>query len=189
MDDWGLSVVTPPSTEPVTLVEAKAQLRVDTSDDDDDIEAMISAARSAAEGYTRRALWQQTLKLTLDEFPAVIRLPRPPVQSVSSIEYVDADGATQTLASSLYRLDSNSEPGRITPAWGETWPTTRHVTGAVTVTYVAGYTASNLPPAIKRAILRIISDLYDQREDTVEGEMMMVPRSAEALMAPHRSWL
>jgi len=65
-----LTIVTPPAEEPVTLTEAKNHLRVDLSDDDSLISALIVAAREHAEAITRRAFITQTLKLSLDAFPA-----------------------------------------------------------------------------------------------------------------------
>jgi hypothetical protein len=65
----------------------------------------------------------QTFEYTLDGFPAnpsliysasVIDLPRPPLQSVEFIQYIDTAGNVQTLASEDYVADaSSSEIGRV----------------------------------------------------------------------------
>jgi uncharacterized phiE125 gp8 family phage protein len=77
---------------------------------------------------------------------STIWLPKPPLQSVSSIQYVDAAGDTQTLAAANYRVDADDEPARITPAYGLSWPTARQVTKAVTVIFIAGHTSRELIP-------------------------------------------
>jgi hypothetical protein len=69
-----------------------------------------------------------------------IFLPFPPLVSVDSIKYVDdATGTQTTLAASEYSVDAVSEPARITPAYGKSWPATRNQAGAVEVTFTAGY--------------------------------------------------
>ena len=79
-----LILITPPAEEPVTLAELKAWCRVDTSDDD----ALITGLGIAAREYVEQALGRQlvtaTFDLIYDAFPeAAIRIPRPPVQSVT----------------------------------------------------------------------------------------------------------
>ena len=71
------------------------------------------------------------------------------MQSISSVTYLDADGATQTVAGSVYTLDNADEHGR---AWvllqdGEEWPDVGDYGNAVTVTFVAGYGAAAAVPA------------------------------------------
>ena len=141
-----LTLVTPPTLEPLTLAEATSHLRVDLNDDDDLITDLITAAREYAETVTRRALLTQTWDLKLDAFPASsgtpVRLPFPPLQSVTSIQYVDTNGDTQTWSSDDYIVDAPSGPqavqGRITPAYQESYPTTRGIINAVTIRFVTG---------------------------------------------------
>lgn len=105
---YGLTVVTEPTAEPVTLDEAKAHLRVEFENDDLTIKALITAARKYCETVTKRALVTQTLRLTRDAFPGAcedwaFRLPRPPLQSVSSIKYATDEGRARTsIVSSSY---------------------------------------------------------------------------------------
>lgn len=200
-------------TEPVSLTEAKNHLRVDTSAEDSYINGLIMAARQHVEEITRRALITQTWEFNLDDFPLsklvdmpwseylefrnrAILLPRPPLQSVTSVQYVDSDGSTKTLDASVYRVDTKSEPARLTEAEGETWPTTDHVTNAVTITYVAGYQpddssppdeAANVPQPIKHATLLLIGHWYEHREQVNVGNIVTpMVEAAHALLAPYR---
>lgn len=207
---YGLTVDTEPSAEPVTVAEAKTHLRVDGSDDDTYIGALVTAARQHVEHVTSRALVTQTLALTLDHFPGtahgildlrmrpeelrgrghdwVIRLPRSPLQSVSSITYIDDAGASQTLAASKYDVDTSSLVPRITPAYSEVWPTTRPIPNAVTVTFVAGYgAAADVPAALKQAMLVLIGTMYEHRETVVAGAAPeKVPHTFDYLTGPYR---
>jgi uncharacterized phiE125 gp8 family phage protein len=65
----GLRQITPPAAEPLSLIEAKAHLRVDFPDDDALILGLITASRYAAENICRRVLVTQSWELTLDGFP------------------------------------------------------------------------------------------------------------------------
>ena len=81
-------------------------------------------AREYAEAITRRAYVQRTLEYTCESFsPYEFELPYPPLQSITSIKYIDADGVLQTVAASVYQLDTYREPGLVKPAWLQSWPT------------------------------------------------------------------
>ena len=125
--------------EPVTVAEAKAHERITAAAEDTLVRHWIQVARLWCEDYTRRAFLTQQRRLTLDAFPGCIRVPRSPLRSVESIRYLDTDGQQQTLDTARYRIDTDSEPGRIVPAWGESWPAARALIASVTVAYTAGY--------------------------------------------------
>src|SRR5688500_11691380 len=113
-----LTRTAPPGTEPVTLDEAKAHLRVTTADDNTLITALIAAARQLVEDFTNRSLITQTWEWRLDAFPSwTLCVPQAPLVSVTSIQYVDPSGVTQVLANTEYLVDAQSQPGRITPAY------------------------------------------------------------------------
>ena len=178
----GLKLVTPPEVEPVTLDEAKAHLRLDTDADDAYVSALITAARERIELFLRRALITQTFEYTLDGFPAspsliystsVIDLPRPPLQSVESIKFIDTGGNVRTLPSESYVVDASSdEIGRVALAWTQYWPITRCSINSVVIRFVAGYgdAPEDIPQAIRQGILIEISNLYEDREDVVVGQ-------------------
>ena len=160
-----LRLVTGPTTEPLTLTEAKAHLRVTTTDDDTYIAALIVAAREAAEQRTGRALFTQTWLRTLDSFPDAIVLRRSPIQSVSFVKYVDTAGTLQTLAPAAYAVDTENEPGWVVPAYGYSWPVTYSTINAVTVQYLAGWSSAGaIPQTIKQWMLMRIGALYEIRE-------------------------
>lgn len=171
-----------PTWEPLTLGEAKAHLRVEHPVDDTLIEALIVAARDYAEVYTRRAIPSCTYRLYLDAFPCLIELAMPPVRSVSSIVYVDDDGDETTLATDQYTVDTKTEPARITPAYGLSWPTARCQLNAVYVEFAAGWaSAADVPRGIKQAMLLMIGRWYATREAD-----NAVPTAADALLNMHR---
>lgn len=191
-----LKVVTPPASEPITTTEAKNHLKVDFSDDDSYIDDLIQAARETCEQWTGRALITQTLRIKLDEFPRSIdwntgsvnhriRVPSPPLIAVSSIVYTDTAGASQTLSSSTYTVDSDAEPGIIVPAYGEVWPSTRTIPNAVVITYTAGYgSASDVPRALKQGMMLLIGQWYDVRQAVVTGTIATeIPMGVQALFS------
>ena len=185
----GLVLVTAPAEEPLTLAQAKEHLRATTSDEDALIAMLIRAARRQAESLTHRRLVTQTWDWVLDEFPEwCVELPYPPLQSVTSVKYIDTAGVEQTLAGSSYQVDAKTQPGRLMPAYGAVWPSTRTETfNAVTVRLVCGYgLAGAVPEDIKAAMLLMIGHLNEHREEVSDFETFEVPRAAEHLLAPYR---
>lgn len=187
-----LKRITAPATTPVTLNEAKAHLRVDTSDEDALITAMLVAATEAAEHITGLALMPQTWLLTCDAFPASLDLTRVPVASVTSIAYDDTTGTPQTLSPSLYTLDNASEfdIARIVPAFGKSWPATLSHINTVRVTYAAGYPdADSVPEGIKSWIKLHVGTQYANREtETIDRGQLLTLGYADRLLDRYRVW-
>lgn len=202
----GLQLITAPAIEPVDLGQAKLHLRVVTDDQDQLITSHIKAAREAVESFTHRALITQTWELTWDRFPTLfgstILLDKGKLQQVDSLTYIDADGATQTLhdaivspaiTGSIQEDRNNDEGGRVTPAFGESWPGTRDVLNAVTLQFQAGYgnDQEDIPEPIRMAMMLAISDLHEHREETVIGATTKERKAFDALLMPYRvdRWL
>lgn len=198
---YGLTAVTVPPYEPLSLAEAKLHLRVDHSADDVYIAALIRAARNIAEGYTGLALVQQTWDMTLEGFCAAeIRIPRPPLQSITWIKYFDSTGTLQTWDAAEYDVDNSRQPGRIQPSYGNAYPATRYQMNAVTIRFVAGYPvgspqdqagySENVPDEIKCAMKLIIGHYYEHREDVVDlagaGGLVKMPHNSMWLLNPLR---
>jgi uncharacterized phiE125 gp8 family phage protein len=182
-----LKLIDPPTTEPVTLAEAKAQCRVDIADDDTLITGLISAARTTVEDMAHRALVSQCWRLSLGRWPAVdyISLPLPPLQEVDSIIYTDQDGNETTWAAANYIVDDISEPGRIVLAHGANWPgATLAPANAIEIDFVAGYgSASDVPAVWKQAILLLIGHWYENREAALVGPIAReIPMGVKSLV-------
>lgn len=169
----GLILTAAPSGEPVTRAEAKEHCRVDGTDDDALIDALIVAARRLAETLTGRALVTQSWKLLLDAFPVeAIKIPLPPLQSIGSIKYLDADGNQQTFASNQYIAFTTGQHGIVAPVYGVSWPATRDQREAVEVTFTAGYgNAAAVPQEAKQWMLLAIGGWYSQRESLAVGSL------------------
>lgn len=137
----GLIQVTGPAAEPLSLTEVKNHLRVDDTDSDALITALIAAARREAEAITRRSLVLQTWDYALDDWPRdeIIVLPKSPLRGVVSISYVAPDGVAQTLAASDYTVDRASDPARIVPAYGTAFPAVRDHVNSIAVRVKVGY--------------------------------------------------
>jgi len=169
-----LTLVTEPSEYPVTLEEVKAQCRIDGSNEDAYLTSLIKAAALYTERRQWRALITQTWDLVMDEFPEgdTIIIPKPPLQSLSSITYTDSDGNTSTFSSDSYIVDTDSEPGRVVLKSGESWPSdTLQEAAAVRVRFVAGYgdNPSDVPETTRIAILLLVAHWYENREPVALG--------------------
>jgi uncharacterized phiE125 gp8 family phage protein len=188
-----LTLVTPPPEPPIGVYDLRAHLRIDEADEDALLESYIEAARLHLEGprgWLNRALLTQTWDWTLDCFPLgpgrVFHVPLPPLQSVASITYLDADAIQQTLAPSAYVVDTRTEPGRIQPVSSTSWPTTYAQFNAVTVRFVAGFgpVQEDIPQPIRQALIGLASDYYEHRDTDAAP-----PRWIDILLTNQRVWV
>lgn len=143
-----LALQTAPAVEPLAVVDAKRYWGVDFGEDDDRIALCVTAGRQWCESFLGRAIVNRTNDLYLRRFPSsrVIRLPYPPLSSVTSIDYTGTDGASfgTTLGSGDYTVETFSEPGRVILDDDAAWPTLYGdgEKSEVRVRYVAGMGAS-----------------------------------------------
>lgn len=170
-----LKLITAPSANPIDSSTVKLHLRVIGTSEDLLIDLYTLAAVSALDGDTGilgRCLMTQTWDYALDNFPSdEIKIPLPPLQSVTSIKYLDETGSEQTLDSSRYFVDSSSVPGWVVVD-ADGWPTTYDTANAVTIRFVAGYTsAANVPASLKAALLLHIGDLFENRQNSTERQL------------------
>lgn len=181
-----------PAIEPVTVSEAKQHLRVTGSLEDAYIAGLITKARRLTETYTGRALITQTLRYTADSFPCsrILRLERPPLLTVESIEYHDSNNDLQTLDDALYSVDILSTPGRVVLLDGERWPNLANEPNCVDVIFTAGYgvAPTSVPDELIQGILLLIGTFYENRESiAVQPNNMasILPHGFETLVLPY----
>jgi hypothetical protein len=165
----GLTLITPPAMEPVSLDEAKDHLRVSSDDDDAYITGLVITAREMVENDTGRALLTQTWNQTFDDgwpwsrstssrtqrdsfgYPGglgsvsnrgryQIVLKRPPFQSLVGVTYIDLAGVEQTLSPTLYKVNKlNTGEWAVDQGFNAQWPIVQTQPNAGGVTFVAGY--------------------------------------------------
>lgn len=184
--------LTAPANEAVSLTEVKNHLRIVGSEEDTYLTAILKAARIQAEIWTGRAIMRRTFEQYHDRFPALstIQIERPPLISVSAVEYIAQNAAVySTLSSALYTVDTSSAPGRVYLLEGNTWPVTEERPNAVKISFTAGqYTATaDVPVDLKQGILLLVGHLYAHREIVLPGvSMVELPKSFEWLLGPYR---
>jgi uncharacterized phiE125 gp8 family phage protein len=191
-----ITTITPPSVEPLSLGEIKLHLRLTNNDHNILMERYMKAAREMTEAHCNRAFVQRTLEQQMDEFKDEILLGYPPLNSVTSVKYIDTDGVEQTLSTTIYDTDTNHEPGRITLAYNQSWPSIRDQVNAVKIRFVAGYDsggspddlAANIPNEAIVAMLLLIGHWFKNAEATTDLKLMSLPLGYDALLASLKNW-
>lgn len=198
----GLATVTPPAYDPVSLAEAKAHCRITNDDEDGLLAGYILAARQYVENECCLRLITQTIDYTInDRWPCIIErgyyrqrvgFPVGPVQSVTSVSYIDGGGTTQTLATDQYvvgNIGTDIQSGRpfIEPVYGVTWPYVRYQQAAITVRFVAGWSLSNVPNPLMQAMRMLIGHQYEIREAVNVGNIVTPMNFAvDAMLSAYR---
>ena len=190
---------TGPAVEPVTLSEAKAHLRVDTSDDDTYITGLVRAAREWVEEYLDRTLVNTQWVMRFDKFPPDgthdIELPRPPIvasgtATAVALTFTYENGTTATYGTSSYRVDRASTPGAVKTLYGQTWPPHLQDDNAISVTWWAGYGPSgqSVPAAIRHAMLMLIAFWYENRSTVLVGSISKQLEFAVESLLSSQKW-
>ena len=189
---WSLTLVTPPANEPLEVSALKGYDRIPGTSEDDDLLAFCAAVRNHTEEYLSRSLITQTWELGLPCFPREdrIRLPRGPVQSVTSVKYTDTAGTERTMAAGTdYLVDIKAELAEIVLPFGHVWPPNVLTTSRpVVVQYVAGYgdTTADIPPLIMLAMKQLASHWSNYRGVVSEQQLAGVPHVYESLLSTFR---
>lgn len=206
------TVVTAPAAEPLSLAEASLHLRLDYTNDDTLVTALITAAREHVEMALSRALVTRTIDFYRDQFPGippwprseVIELPQPPLIAVTQLAFTDTAGTVHDWTVSGTDLinevgavnahvDTVNQPGRIVLAYSQVWPNqVLKTTNALRIRYTCGYgNASAVPVAAKQAMLMLIGTWYQNRESVTSGTLLTtdeVKHGVERLLAPLKNW-
>jgi uncharacterized phiE125 gp8 family phage protein len=206
--EWnGTAEVQPSGLEPVTLADMKLHLRYSATDQDSLISVLITAAREWAEAFCKRTFLTSINRIyTLDGFPQtgnsaynrlgfpydgkpIIHLPFPPIQSVTSITYLDVNGVRQTLDPTKYVVDLSKDTDcRIIPSVGNDWPTAQTETIAtVTINHVTGY-ASGAPMRLVQAVKLLVGHWFWNRESVGAPQQFEVPMTVRSLLSTLRTF-
>ena len=178
-----------PAFAALDLATAKEHLAVLHSDHDTMITNLVAYATDTISNEASIAITQHNRRLTLRQFPPYkIVLPRPPVQSITSVKYFDSTNTLQTWATDQWTSDLYADspwvpsklPTEICPVFGVVWPQVYERLDAVQVDYVVGYkAAADIPGRLLQAIKLVVGDYYEHREETVMGQ---APQTLGAVM-------
>jgi len=179
-----------PASEPVTLGEAKAHLRVDGNGEDTLIASLITAARIHVEAALSRALITQGWTLVLDRWPmGDLRFPLSPLVSVGEVRVFDAAGGASIVPPSDYFVDAAGTPPRLVREHGVSWPAPGRVANGIEIDFTAGEgeTAADVPAPLRQAVLLLVAHWFETREPVFAGgTAITVPMGVGALLAPYR---
>jgi len=186
-------IVTPPAKDALTITEACNHLRIE--EDDEDEKRTVAGYLKAAIGYVQqqshRQLVQAVREIHLDAFPSgadPLLLPWAPLVSVDEVRYTDTAGDEQTQddtdIAAAYQVDIYDAPGWFCPVYGTTWPATRTQPRAVAVQFTCGYGSNpkDVDEVARQAIRLILGHLNENREETIEGSLRVIPIGAERLI-------
>ena len=185
-----LKLISPSAIEPISLGDAKAHLRVDTSDEDAYIGRLIEVARIIVERTLGRALINQSWAYYLDAWPEgrYIAIPLPPLQSVDVVTVYDKDDQAQILSTDLYGVDLYTEPGRLVRKGNGVWTAPGRPSSGIEIQFTAGFGAveTDVPAPLRQAILVSVAHWFETREplETLDGNAL--PHTVEALLASYR---
>ncbi|ATQ78283.1 hypothetical protein CR152_30065 [Massilia violaceinigra] len=157
-----IRLLTPDIALAVSMADASASARANGADHDAEIEIRVRAVTAEAEHFTGRSIINRTYAVTAPGFAGVIPLPSSPLVEVVSLEYLDVDGATQTLSEDAYVIERDIEPGFVALAAGASWPATRAHPQAVILTVICGYgpDETTTPAAFKGFILAKVREYF-----------------------------
>ena len=177
----------PPVGEPVTLPALKNHLRIDDDHEDEQLAAMLAAARGHLEALTGLALLTQGFRQTLDDWPkgGVIHLMKTPVQVIDAVTVYDGDGMPSSIATGGMLLDGYTRPARL---WLKDRPRVGQCLNGIEIDFTAGFpSAEEVPEELKRAILLHVAFLYEFRGAvTPDQQPAGEPAGYRALISP---WL
>lgn len=166
MPQYGLTLSTAPTSEPVSLTEAKRQCGIadDISFHDQRLMGLVQAAREKVEADTGRAIVTQTWDYTFDLWPCglgAIYLPLNPVSSVTHVKYYDTSNVQQTLSTNTYKTLLDREPAEIRLKNAQQWPSLYGETGVISIRFVAGWAVASVPEYLKQAIKLLVQAHFD----------------------------
>jgi uncharacterized phiE125 gp8 family phage protein len=186
--NFRVTVTTQPAAEPISLSEAKLFCRVDGSDEDALISALITAARIAVEEQTGYALVTRTLDAWSDIVPnhRTIDLPFGPVESITHVKSFDEDGDETALTVADDVILDGANSCFAIKSTANTLTSTRSF-NAFNVQYIAGYgIASSVPEWAKQAMYMLIAHWYENREAIDADKLNVMPYGARMIIQTHK---
>lgn len=176
-----------PAVEPLSLAEAKNWLRVDHTEDDTLILALVTSARLVIEAHAQLLLLQQTWRLVLDRWPGSgpFRLPLRPIMSLDAIRVTDSAAQSQAVAEQDYRFSGVPLAPRL--GFLQPPPAPGPAMAGIEIDLTAGFgpAVSDLLAELVQAMRLLVGHWYEDRGD-IPQRVQTLPSDANTLIAPWR---
>jgi len=182
----GLTLITGPAAQPISLEEVKEHLYIVVTDGTRD-NYLSDIQDSAVDQFQSDAEYQvmeATYKLTLKDFPYdVIDIPLIPVSSITELLYYTDSTTTDTLVldTDFYFVKSDRS-AQLFPV--DSWPSAADRPDAVQITFKAGFsTQSQIPARLLHGIKFLLGHYHENRQNVVAGpNVQKIPQSYEAIV-------
>lgn len=180
-----------PLAEPVSVADAKAHMRVDSTAEDALIASLIVTSRLHIEAALGLALLTQAWSYFIDAWPRSreIVLPLKPVQAIATVRVWAQDGTSQTLAAETYTLDGEGMPPRLVLSRSAAPPAPGRSASGIEIAFSAGFgdAGIDVPAPIRQALLLLVAHWFENREPNRIGAAdTEIPHMISGLLAPYR---
>ncbi|KPH57580.1 MULTISPECIES: hypothetical protein [unclassified Novosphingobium] len=174
------AIPAPPVLPSSALAELKQWLGVTTTRDDLPLVALLASAVETCEAFTGRMPLVAPCEEMLPAEAGWHALSTRPVQAITLIEGVDANGTRFPLSAGTYEIDLDADgTGRVRLPFGT--PATR-----IAIGFTAGLADDwdSLPDGLRHGIVRLAAHQHRERESG--GAAPLPPASVAALWRPWR---
>ncbi|MBO9726922.1 MAG: phage head-tail connector protein [Novosphingobium sp.] len=173
-------ILTPPVLPSATLAELKQWLGITTPRDDSVLSALLAAALETCEAFTCRMPLVAPCEEVLPVRAGWQALSTRPVQAITGIEGIVADGSRLALPYGAYEIDLDADgTGRVRLS----------LSGAarkVAVRFTAGLADDwdSLPDGLRHGLIRLAAHQHRERDGSAAASLP--PASVAALWRPWR---
>jgi len=176
------AIITPHALAPAALAELKDWLGIAAPADDAQLAALLRAAIDHCEGFTGLMPLEQACEEVLPVTSGWQALAARPVQSITQVQGIPAEGARFALPVEAYAIDLDADGA------GRLRVISTGAAGRVAVRYTAGLASgwATLPEALRHGILRLAAHQYRAREGDGLAASQVPPTAVAALWRPWR---
>jgi|WetSurMetagenome_2_1015567.scaffolds.fasta_scaffold255427_1 uncharacterized phiE125 gp8 family phage protein len=181
-----------PLVEPVSVPELKAQLRIDSDDEDMLLSSLIVTARIHVEQNWGLALINQGWSVFLDQWPATpeLRVPLFPICGVRALRIYNTDNLAMDIDPADCVIHAETRSLRFISRANVDWPEALRETNGVEIAIEAGFGAApnQAPEPIRQALLLLASWWYEDRDPMSSANQCIAPPPVLALLSPYREF-
>ncbi len=174
------AIITPHTLPTAALGELKDWLGLSVTADDVALTVLLRASLELCESFTGTMPLTQTCEEILPITSGWQELATRPVQAITQVQGIPAEGARFTLPVDAYALDLTADGA------GRTRVINQGAAGRIAVRFSAGLSPdwSGLPEALRHGTIRLAAHQYRRRED--EASDPVPPAAVAALWRPWR---